>query len=144
MEPGTKAVLWGVHSSQRVPCADPDCPHEHWERPVTGTNYEDNYHGSFRYHREGERTAVPIVVVGEEVRQAAVVYWDEVGILTEEGAQELAETEQVPLRQRTSDGVWEKMRVVSYDIPGAKPKLRVIDGHGAELSVDYDDVEEVE
>jgi hypothetical protein len=153
VKPGTTVNLMGVHSSERVPCTDMDCSEDHWERPagdgtrhlpnVTRTAADGSTSQWFRYHRAGERTGVPAVFVGEEpASKASVTYWDEAGKMSIEEAQVLAVETNTPMRQRTADGVWEKMRVEYFDLPGAKQRVRLVLSDGTQVTAEAEDVEE--
>lgn len=166
--PGTAVLLYGVHQSDRVPCADDACLEDpHWERPAgEADRYESNYTDAtgapvFRYHRTNERTAVAATLI--EVVAApkfAHAEWQPVGRLdhplTEDEsamtvwamddierarAAVIANAENVPMNRRP-DGVWEKQVVLAYfDIPDAEPKARLILAGGTVVSADLSDVE---
>lgn len=99
----------------------------------------------FRYHRVSERTAIDAVVVGVEPapKGTALLWVDVPGLLPEEAAA-YAESHNVPLRRRTSDGVYEAGTGIEVELPWAKPKLLVLTpGNHEPWSVEYDDVEVV-
>lgn len=166
VEPGTRMLLWGVHQSDRVPCADASCGEDpHWERPAgDGTGYEANYTAAdgsavFRYHRTNERTAVEATFI-EAIPPPKYAHTQRVeigkldyplqdgeaalpgGDIEVARANAIATAENVPVARRAADGVWEKIVTVgTYDIPGAQARVRLVLAGGTEVTADLSDVE---